>query len=164
MPNFWLMKSEPEAFSIEDLQNRPRQTEPWDGVRNYQARNTLWREMQPGDPAFFYHSSCKSPGIVGVAEIVGGPEPDPSQFNPASKYYDPQSPVTSPRWFLRHVRFVQAFPQHISLEQLKTVPEWADSPLLQRGNRLSILPVTAKQWAAVMARAILKNIGENGAR
>lgn len=143
------MKSEPSAFSITDLQQRPDQTEPWDGVRNYQARNAL-QAMQPGDQAFFYHSSCPLPGIVGIVDIVGSAEPDPSQFNPASKYFDPQSQPAKPRWFLRHVRFLRTLPQTIALEQLKTMPEWADNPLLRRGNRLSVLPVTPREWAAVL--------------
>jgi len=149
--NYWLMKSEPDVFGIEDLKRRPDQTEPWDGVRNYQARNMLRDQMQAGDLAFFYHSNCAQPGIVGIMEIVRAGHPDPTQFDPDSKYYDPASRPDNPRWYLVEVRFQRQLRRTITLDELKTHPELADMPLVRRGNRLSVMPVTPEQWQFILS-------------
>lgn len=149
---YWLMKSEPEEFSIDDLA-RVR-SEPWTGVRNYQARNFMWKEMQPGDGVLFYHSNCAVPGVVGLAEVVGEPAPDPTQFDPDSDYFDPKSDPDAPRWWLRHVAFKRKFPRVVSLDQLRGEAEaLGDFALLRRGNRLSILPVSPAQWAHMLKLA-----------
>lgn len=149
MTRYWLLKSEPSCFSIEDLQNMPNQTSPWDGIRNYQARNFMRKEMQIGDQAFFYHSSCATPGIVGTMEIVSHAYPDDTAFDPASDHPDPKSTPENPRWFMVDVRFKQQFSDIISLASLKTHPELDDMRLLQKGNRLSILPVSPDEWAFI---------------
>lgn len=146
MTRYWLLKSEPSCFSIEDLQNMPHQTSPWDGIRNYQARNFMRHDMSIGDQAFFYHSSCATPGIVGTIEIVSEAYPDDTAFDPASDHPDPKSTPEHPRWFMVDVRFKQQFSEIISLAALKTHPELDDMRLLQKGNRLSILPVSPKEW------------------
>ena len=148
MPKYWLMKSEPDVFGIDDL--RMRQREHWDGVRNYQVRNMLRDDMQVGDLAFFYHSSCKEPGIVGVMKIVRAGYPDDSALNPEGKYYDPKHTLEQPRWYMVDVQFERAFQQVISLDELKTYPQLEDFALVRRGNRLSILPVTAEQWKFIL--------------
>lgn len=142
---FWLMKSEPNVFSIDDLQNRPNQIEPWEGVRNYQARNFM-REMEQGDLAFFYHSNCKEAGIVGMIKIVKKAYIDDSAFDENGDYFDPKSTLKNPRWWRVDVEFVEKFSRTISLQELKTKTELADFQLVQRGNRLSILPLTQTQW------------------
>ena len=136
---YWLMKSEPDAYSIDDLERDGR--EPWDGIRNYQARNMMRDDMRIGDEAFFYHSACKEPAIVGVMKIASEPYPDPTQFDPESKYYDPKSKEEDPRWCLVDVEFVRKLPSPLSLRDLKTHPELEGMILLRRGNRLSIMPV-----------------------
>ena len=148
--NYWLMKSEPEAYSIDDLQNEPDQTEHWDGVRNYQARNMMRDEMKIGDRVFFYHSNCDVPGIVGIAEVVKESYPDHTQFDPDSKYYDPKATTDKPRWFMVDVKFVEKFPETISLTALKENPSLAEMPLVRKGNRLSVMPVGKKEWDAVL--------------
>jgi predicted RNA-binding protein with PUA-like domain len=145
---YWLMKSEPEVFGIDHLARAPRQTSGWDGVRNYQARNMLRDDFKAGDRAFFHHSSCDAPGIVGTMEIVRGGHPDPSQFDRKSKYYDAGSDPADPRWFQVEVRLVKKFARPVTLEMLR---EHASGPLadlvvLRRGNRLSVMPVTADEW------------------
>lgn len=145
----WLFKSEPEAFSIDDLANRP--VEPWDGVRNYQARNLLRDRIKAGDLAFLYHSSCKTPGIVGIMEIVREGYPDVSAFDPTSIHFDPGSYPTTPRWFMVDVKFRRRLKRVIPLIELKAAPALAGLPLIRRGNRLSIMPVTQAQWTAVLA-------------
>lgn len=147
---YWLMKSEPDCFSIDDLKSRKAQTEPWDGVRNYQARNFM-RQMQVGDRVFFYHSNAKPPGIVGTARIVKTAYPDPTQFDPENEHYDPRSKPDNPRWDLVDVQFEQKFKQLISLTQLKSIAELAEMPLLQKGNRLSVMPVSAADFECIMA-------------
>ncbi|MDO4776481.1 MAG: EVE domain-containing protein [Cardiobacteriaceae bacterium] len=149
---YWLMKSEPDVFSLDDLRARPGQTEPWDGVRNYQARNFM-REMQVGDQVFFYHSNATPPGIAGIAEIVGAARPDPTQFDPASKYFDGKSTADKPRWDLVDVRFVRAFPALIPLETLKNLPALAGMPLVQKGSRLSVMPVAPEHWQIILELA-----------
>lgn len=150
--NYWLMKSEPRCFSLEDLKSRPEQTEPWDGVRNYQARNFI-RTMQIDDKIFFYHSSCRVPGVVGLAEVASTAYPDPTQFDPQSPHYDPGSSPENPRWALVDVRFVAAFAQTISLQRLKETPELVGFPLLRKGNRLSVMPVAELYWKRIMELA-----------
>lgn len=148
----WLMKSEPAAFSIDDLAARPRQIEHWDGVRNYQARNMLRDQMQPGDTAFFYHSSCAQPGIVGIIEIVTRGYPDFTAFDPHHVHYDAHSSPDAPRWYMVDVRLVRKLARIITLDEMKTCTALADFQLLKRGNRLSIFPVNATQWRAILAR------------
>jgi predicted RNA-binding protein with PUA-like domain len=145
---YWLMKSEPDAFSIDDLKRRKR--EPWSGVRNYQARNFM-RQMQPGDGVLFYHSSTAVPGVVGLAEVASLPYPDPTQFQKKSDYFDPKSTREEPRWSLVDVAFVRKLPRTITLEELKQVDALEGFALLQRGNRLSVLPVTAAQWRTILS-------------
>jgi predicted RNA-binding protein with PUA-like domain len=147
--NHWLMKSEPETFSIDHLKRKRR--EPWDGVRNYQARNFMRDGMRPGDKVFFYHSNCAVPGIVGIAEVVTDAYPDPSQFDARSKYFDPTSKREEPRWMLVDVKFVKKLKRTISLEELKADPALADMPLVRKGNRLSVMPVEAAHWKYILA-------------
>jgi predicted RNA-binding protein with PUA-like domain len=149
--NYWLMKSEPDVFGIDHLASRPKQTEHWDGVRNYQARNMLRDQMQVGDQVFFYHSNCKVPGIVGIAEIARAGYPDHTARNPDGKYYDPKSTAEKPIWYMVDVRLVRKLRRTISLEELKQRPELADMPLVRRGNRLSVMPVSLQEWEAILA-------------
>ncbi len=146
---YWLMKSEPDVFGIDDLKSRPNQTEHWDGVRNYQARNMMRDEMKKGDQAFFYHSNCKEPGIVGIAEIVKEGYPDFTALDPKQKYYDEKSNPANPRWFMVDVKFKRKFNRTITLEELKQIKALQDMALVRRGNRLSIMPVTEKQWKLI---------------
>ncbi|OAI21168.1 EVE domain-containing protein [Methylomonas lenta] len=148
--NFWLMKSEPDAFSIDDLAERPEQTEHWDGVRNYQARNMMRDEMKIGDQVFFYHSNCSLPGIVGIAEVVKESQPDFTAFDPNDKHFDPKSNPDKPTWFMVEVKFVRKLLRTISLQELKQKTELADLALVRRGNRLSIMPVGQQQWDFIL--------------
>jgi predicted RNA-binding protein with PUA-like domain len=145
----WLMKSEPDTFSIDDLKKRGR--EPWDGVRNYQARNYMRDGMRVGDGVFFYHSNCAEPGIVGLAEVASDAYPDPSQFNPKSDYFDAGASRDNPRWLLVDVAFVRKFKRTITLKELQALPALAEMPLVRKGNRLSVLPVTAAEWKTILA-------------
>ncbi len=147
---YWLMKSEPEEFSIDDLRARPARTEPWDGVRNYQARNMMRDEMRKGDLVFFYHSNCETPGIAGIAKIVGEGYPDPTAFDPEDTHYDPKSDPQSPRWFLVDVKFVRKLKRLIPLSELKSKRALESLALVRRGNRLSIMPVTKNQWDFIL--------------
>lgn len=147
----WLIKSEPETFSIDDLEKVKR--EPWSGVRNYQARNYMWKEMRIGDPALFYHSNAKPPGIVGLARVVGEPYPDPTQWDPGSEYLDPKSTEDNPRWWLVDFAFEKKFAELIPLEKLRGIESLAEMVILQKGTRLSITPVAAKHFNAVMKLA-----------
>ncbi len=146
--NYWLMKSEPEAFSIDDLKRNKQ--EPWDGVRNYQARNFMRDGMRPGDKVFFYHSNCAVPGIVGLAEVATDAYPDPTQFDPKSRYFDPASSRDQPRWMLVDVKFVRKLKRTISLDELKDHHALAGMPLLRKGNRLSVMPVEAAHWKYIL--------------
>ena len=146
---YWLMKSEPDAFSIDDLERVG--TEPWDGIRNYQVRNMIRDEMKPGDRAFFYHSNTKVPGIVGIMEIVSEARPDPTAFDPDEKYYDPKSDPDKPRWLLVDVKYVRHTKRVIPLTELKADPALEGMPLVRRGNRLSIMPVTEDQWEHILS-------------
>jgi len=148
---YWLMKSEPDTFSISDLSERPLQTEHWDGVRNYQARNMMRDDMKLGDQVFFYHSNCDLPGIVGIMEVVKEGYADYSAFDPDDKHFDPKSSADKPTWIMVDVRFVRQFSRTISLKELKQHPALADLALVRRGNRLSIMPVTAEQWVYILA-------------
>jgi predicted RNA-binding protein with PUA-like domain len=148
--NYWLLKTEPNSFSIKKLSSQPNQKEIWDGVRNYQARNFL-KLMKVGDLAFFYHSSCPEPGIVGIVKICQANLPDPTQFNPDSDYYDPKSTPENPRWITVEVKLVKMLDSIISLTHLKTLPKLEEWALLKKGNRLSVLPVTPIQWQTIMA-------------
>ena len=139
----WLMKSEPAEASIDDLRRAGRLA--WTGVRNHQARNFMRDAMRPGDRVLFYHSSCAEPGIAGLAEVSSAPYPDPTQFDPASPYFDPRSEVSAPRWVLVDVRFV-AKSALLSLARLRAEPRLADLQVLRRGNRLSITPVSEAHW------------------
>lgn len=144
------MKSEPSEFSYDDLLARPNQTEHWDGVRNYQARNMLRDQMKVGDLAFFYHSNCNEPGIVGIAEIARAGYPDHTAFDPTSKHPDPASNPVNPRWFMVDVRPVRRLKRTIPLAELKDRPELTDMALVKRGNRLSIMPVERRQWDFIL--------------
>ncbi|KLD62690.1 EVE domain-containing protein [Dyella japonica] len=145
---YWLMKSEPDAFSIDDLKRKGQ--EHWDGVRNYQARNFMRDGMRVGDKVFFYHSNCAEPGIVGVAEVATDAYPDPSQFDPKSKYFDAGSSRDNPRWMLVDVKFVKKFKHTITLKQLQADPALADMALVRKGNRLSVMPVGAEEWRHIL--------------
>jgi predicted RNA-binding protein with PUA-like domain len=144
------MKSEPEEFSIDDLKNRPKKTEPWDGVRNYQARNMMRDEMKVGDLAFFYHSNCAEPGIVGVMEIASTAYPDPTAFDPGDKHHDPKSKRDKPTWYLVDVKYKRKLKRTIPLSELKQCKPLQKMRLLQRGNRLSVMPVTKKEWDYIL--------------
>jgi predicted RNA-binding protein with PUA-like domain len=149
--NYWLLKSEPDVFSIADLARRPGRTEHWDGVRNYQARNYLRDGMRRGDLGFFYHSSCAVPGIAGIVEIVREGYPDFTAFDPDNPHHDPASTPDKPRWYMVDVRLRRSFKHVISLQELKACPALAGMQLLARGNRLSVMPVTAAEWSAILA-------------
>ena len=146
---YWLMKSEPDCYSIDDLKAEPKPA-MWEGCRNYTVRNFMRDSMSDGDLAFFYHSSCEVPGIVGVMEIVGDAHPDPTQFDPTNEYYDPKSPADNPRWILRDVRFVEKFARTIPLAELRETPGLEGMEVLRRGQRLSVMPVTEAEWKIVM--------------
>ena len=147
---YWLMKSEPQECSIDDALAAPDHTVPWTGVRNYQARNFMRDDMQVGDGVLFYHSSCPEPGIAGIARVASATRPDPTQFDPNSPYFDPKSPADQPRWLLLDVQALRKTPL-IGLAELRAVPALADMRVLQRGNRLSITPVTAAEWDRILA-------------
>lgn len=146
MTNYWLMKSEPSCFSIDDLQAAPQQTTSWDGVRNYQARNFMRDKMRIGDQVFFYHSNCTPPGIVGIAEVISQAYPDYTAFDPTSEHPDAKSTPDNPRWYMVDICFKEKFSKIISLEQLKHYPELSQMQLLRKGNRLSVLPVNKDEW------------------
>jgi predicted RNA-binding protein with PUA-like domain len=146
---YWLMKSEPDEVSFDDVLAAPAQTTAWFGVRNYQARNFMRDGMQPGDGVLFYHSSCAVPGVAGIAKVVGSPYPDASQFDANSKYFDPKATPEQPRWTSIDIQAVAAG-RYLPLTEMRTVPELEDMVLLQKGSRLSISPVTAGQWAKVL--------------
>lgn len=148
--NYWLMKTEPDVFGIDHLRKRPKQTEHWDGVRNYQARNMLRDQMQVGDQVFFYHSNCAAPGIVGIARIVRAGYPDYTAGDPESKYYDPKSTPDNPRWYMVDVKFERKFARVITLDELRMHTELTDMPLLRRGNRLSVMPVSDTHWQYIL--------------
>ncbi len=148
--NYWLMKSEPNAFSIDDLENMPNQTEHWDGVRNYQARNMMRDDMKIGDQVFFYHSNCDTPGIVGVMEVVKEGYPDFTAFDPNSKYFDEKSDPNKPRWIMVDIKYIRHTQRVISLAELKEHDALENMPLVRKGNRLSIMPVSKAEWDYIL--------------
>ena len=144
------MKSEPDVFGIQDLYQRPQQTEPWDGVRNYQARNMMRDAMKLGDQVFFYHSNCDEPGIVGIMEIAKEGYPDHTAFDPDDHHFDPKSDPANPRWIMVDVKFVRQFSRTIGLKELKARPELVSMAVVRPGNRLSVMPVSAEEWAFIL--------------
>lgn len=145
------MKSEPDVFGIDHLIAMPNKTEHWDGVRNYQARNMMRDDMKKADLVFFYHSNCKVPGIVGIMQVVKESYPDFTSWNPESKYFDPKSTEEKPRWFMVDVKFKRKLKRTISLNELKEMPGLEEMALVQRGNRLSIIPVSKQEWDTILA-------------
>ena len=143
---YWLMKSEPDTFSIDDLFNRKGKKEHWDGVRNYQARNFMRDEMKKGDQVLFYHSSCKVPGVAGIATVCKEAYPDHTSWDPKSSYYDPKSTPDNPRWFMVDIKFSKKFKRVIPLKELKEHDELSELKLLQKGCRLSIMPVSKEEF------------------
>lgn len=148
---YWLLKSEPASFGIDHLARAPRKTTTWDGVRNYQARNMLRDEMKKGDQAFFYHSSCDVPGVAGVVEVVRTGRADVTAFDAKHHHYDPDSDPADPTWFVVDVRFVRKLQRVITLDELRAARGLAQMQLLKRGNRLSVMPVSAQEWQLVLA-------------
>lgn len=148
--NYWLMKSEPNTFSIDDLCRAPERTDHWEGVRNYQARNFMRDEMRQGDQAFFYHSNCEIPGIAGIVEIAQESHPDFTAWDSHSPYYDPKSTPEKPRWFMVSVRCKEKFKAIIPLSTLKNYAELKNMTLLKPGNRLSVMPLTPEEWKFIL--------------
>ena len=146
---YWLIKSEPQAYSIDDLAAARGKRDHWDGIRNYQARNFMRDGMQVGDRVFFYHSSCPQPGVAGIAEVVRAAYPDHTAHDARSRYYDPQSTPGNPRWFMVDVKLIRKFKHLVSLEALRANPELSGMRLLARGNRLSVMPVAAHEWQII---------------
>ncbi len=148
---YWLMKSEPDVFGIDDLKAMPGKTDRWEGVRNYQVRNMMRDEMRTGDLAFFYHSSCKEPGIVGIMKIVREGYPDITAFNPEARYYDPKSNPDNPRWYTVDVCLVKKLRRVITLSELRMHNTLEELPLLRRGNRLSVMPISEAHWKYILS-------------
>jgi len=144
----WLMKSEPDVYSIDDLERDGR--EMWDSIRNYQARNMMRDDMRIGDEIFFYHSNCKEPAVVGVMKVASEPYPDPVQFDSSSNYFDPKSSKDNPRWILVDVEFVRKLDKPITLAEIKAHPGLDDMILTRRGNRLSIMPIDKEHWDLIL--------------
>ena len=149
----WLLKSEPDVFSLEDLKNCPNQTEPWDGIRNYQARNLMRDEMKVGDQAFFYHSRQAEPAIVGTVRVVREAYPDHTSWDPSSKYFDEKSSPENPRWLMVDVQFKSEFSRPVTLKELRSLPELKEMFLLRKGMRLSVQPVTEEEFQLILAIA-----------
>lgn len=147
--NYWLMKTEPDCFGLHHLKAKPKRTEHWDGVRNYQARNFL-RAMKKNDLAFFYHSSCAEPGIAGVVKITRAGYPDHTAWHPESEHFDPKSSPDNPIWYMVDVRLKREFKHPITLTAIKAHPALRTMRLVQRGSRLSVMPVTAKEWNTIL--------------
>lgn len=148
--NYWLMKSEPDSFSIDDLAKAAKMTEAWNGIRNYQARNMLRDEIKKGDQIFFYHSSRQQPSIVGIAEVAKEGYPDFTASDPAGEYYDPKYDPENPCWYMADIRFTRKLKRIISLQERKQYKSLSDLCLLTRGNRLSIIPVSKKHWDFIL--------------
>ena len=148
---YWLMKSEPDVYSIDDLRRDGR--EMWDSIRNYQARNMMRDDMRIGDEVFFYHSNCKEPAIAGIAKVASKPYPDPTQFDKKSRYFDPKSTQDEPRWILVDVEFVRKFKKPITLAEIKANKDLEDMILVRRGNRLSIMPIEKNHWDLILTMA-----------
>ncbi len=153
--NYWLLKSEPDSFGIEDLARAPRKTSAWDGVRNYQARNTLRDDMKPGDQAFFYRSSCDIPGIAGIVSVVKEGYPDPTAFKRGHHHYDAESDPKKPRWYMVDVRLERQFSSLVTLDELRAyvAGPLRNMVLLRKGNRLSVMPVTKSEWQFILGLA-----------
>ena len=149
---YWLVKSEPEAFSIDDLARAPKQTTGWDGVRNYQARNFM-RSMNAGDQVLFYHSSADPPAVMGIAQVVRAAYPDPTQFDPHDTHYDADSSPKQPRWDMVDIRLTRRFKAPLSLQRLRQEPQLKHMELLRKGSRLSVQPVRMKEWEAILRLA-----------
>lgn len=147
---YWLMKSEPSAFSLDDLKNAPARTTCWDGVRNYQARNFM-RSMSVGDQVLFYHSNADPPAVVGIAEVVRTAYADPTQFDKKNRHYDPASDPASPRWDMVEIKYVRSFPRPLTLDELRRESRLKGMDLLQKGSRLSVQPVTLSEWMHVLS-------------
>lgn len=147
---YWLIKSEPEEFSIDDLRACPRGTEHWDGVRNYQARNYMRDEMKKGDQVFFYHSNCKEPGIVGIARVAREAYPDHTAFDPGDPHYDAKSDPQNPTWCMVDVKFVRTLRRNITLTELKADPALEGLALVRKGNRLSVMPLSEEHWKHIL--------------
>jgi len=150
---YWLMKTEPTVFSFDDLKKKPRSTDHWEGVRNYQARNYL-KEMKKSDRMLFYHSNCEEPGIVGIAEITAEAYPDFFSWDPKSRYYDPKSTPENPRWYMVDVTWEKAFKKTVTLKDLKSDPKLRNMKVLQKGQRLSVMPVTKEEFKLVSAMGL----------
>ena len=148
--NYWLLKSEPSTYGIDDLEAQENHTDYWDGVRNYQARNMIRDEMQPGDLAFFYHSACETPGIVGLVEIVSAGYPDPTALDRKSKYFDSKATEDNPRWYCMDVKLLRRSRRLIPLGELRQHPELDGWALVRKGNRLSIMPASPEHWDFVL--------------
>ncbi len=149
--NYWLMKTEPDVFSIDDLYNKPKKTEPWDGVRNYQARNFMRDEMKKGDMVLFYHSNAKAEtGVAGVAIVAKESYPDFTSWDKKSKYFDPKSSEDKPRWFMVDVKYKKKFKRIVTLSEIKENKRLKDMRLIQKGNRLSILPVKKSEFDEIL--------------
>lgn len=148
--NYWLFKTEPGCFSFQDLKNRPNMTEPWDGVRNFQARNLLRDSIKAGDLVLFYHSNIPRPAVVGLATVVREGYPDHTALDPASEHFDPKSSPVNPIWYMVDVRYLKEMAQPVTLEEIKATPLLADMPLVNR-SRLSVQPVTPEQWQVILA-------------
>jgi predicted RNA-binding protein with PUA-like domain len=155
---YWLLKSEPDVFSFSDLKTRPEQTEPWNGVRNYQARNFMRDDMQEGDLGLFYHSSCAEPGVAGVVKITRAAYPDVTQFDPESEYHDAGSKPDAPRWLMVDVTFEADLPQFVHLQMLRDDAALSNMLILRRGNRLSITPVDAPHFKQICKLGGLKKL------
>ncbi|WP_061019790.1 EVE domain-containing protein [Vibrio splendidus] len=150
---YWLFKTEPDTFSIHTL--RVQKTSCWEGVRNYQARNMMRDDVKLGDLVMIYHSSCKKVGVAGIAKVTREAYPDHFQFDPESDYYDPKSSPDNPRWIMVDIEFVRVTERLIPLATLKAMPELSEMPLVKRGNRLSIMPVTEQEWLAILSKEVL---------
>jgi predicted RNA-binding protein with PUA-like domain len=149
------MKSEPTVFSFDDLKARPRSTDHWDGVMNYQARNYM-RQMKKGDLVLFYHSNCETPGVVGTAEVVREAYPDHTAFEPTSHYFDPKSKPENPRWFMVEVKWKKAFLKIVTLREIRNTPELGGMKLMQKGQRLSVMPVTKEEFEKILSLGMVK--------
>lgn len=156
MPNYWLMKTEPGTFSWDDLGKSPRKTTTWDGVRNYQARNLLRDEIKKGDLVLFYHSNADPPAVVGTAKVVKEGYPDPTQFDRRSKYHDPKSDPGNPRWFVVDIKRDRAFKRPVTLPELRGLRGLEKMVLLRKGSRLSVQPVSPREWKIILERGGLE--------
>ena len=150
MPNYWLMKSEPSCFSLDDLKACPNRTDHWDGVRNYQARNLLRDQIKPGDGVLFYHSNCPEPAIVGLAKVVSEGYPDHTALDPREKHFDPKASDEKPIWFMVDVQYVAHLPHPLTRDDLRQHPVLCGMDVLRKGNRLSVQPVTPEHWQEVL--------------